>query len=373
MDFSFTEEQDELAGLARRILADMATESDLRRAESGPDRFDPRLWGELCRSGVSSVALGEDIGGGGAGVIEQCRVLVELGRAVAPVPMLASNVVAAAAIDRYGSSEQRSAWAARAAAGELVLSAAFVEEGGAPVDRPQTRAERSGDGWRVSGTKTVVPAGAVAGAVLVPASTPEGAAVFIVRGGDPGTRVERQHVVDGDSEAILHLQDVRVGADRLLGAVGDGAAIGSWMLERGVLGLCALQLGTVERALELTAEYAKERVQFGRPIGTFQAVSGRLADCYIDVEAIRLTLWQAAWRLAEGLDCAAELATAKYWAADGGHRVAHAAVHIHGGVGIDLDYPLHRYFVAAKRGEFALGAATEHLRDLGALLADEPA
>jgi alkylation response protein AidB-like acyl-CoA dehydrogenase len=125
----------------------------------------------------------------------------------------------------------------------------------------------------------------------------------------------------------------------------------------------------VERALELTSEYARNRVQFGKPIGSFQAVAQRLADAYIDVEAVRLTMWQAAWRLSAGLPAGTEVATAKFWAADAGHRVAPAAVHVHGGVGIDLDYPLHRYFTAAKRCEFALGGATAQLRRIGAALA----
>jgi alkylation response protein AidB-like acyl-CoA dehydrogenase len=125
--------------------------------------------------------------------------------------------------------------------------------------------------------------------------------------------------------------------------------------------------------LELTARYASERVQFERPIGTFQAVAQRLADSYVDVEAIRLTLWQAAWRLGQGLPAATEVATAKFWAADGGHRVAHTAVHVHGGVGIDKDYPLHRYFVATKRNELSLGGATAQLRRIGSTLAAEPA
>ena len=123
-----------------------------------------------------------------------------------------------------------------------------------------------------------------------------------------------------------------------------------------------------ERALELTAEYAKTREQFGRPIGAFQAVAQRLADAYIDVEAIRLTLWQAAWRLEAGLPAEAEIATAKFWAAEGGHRVAHTAVHVHGGVGIDVSHPIHRYFAAAKRHEFALGGATAQLLRLGDVL-----
>ena len=124
-------------------------------------------------------------------------------------------------------------------------------------------------------------------------------------------------------------------------------------MSRGTVGVCAVQAGVLERALELTAEYARSREQFGRPIGSFQAVAQRLADAYIDVEAVRLTMWQAAWLLAAGSrsgpEVAAAVASAKFWAADAGHRVAHTAVHVHGGMGIDTSYPVHRYFVAAKR------------------------
>jgi len=124
--------------------------------------------------------------------------------------------------------------------------------------------------------------------------------------------------------------------------------------------------GVIERALELTAEYARSRVQVGRPIGSFQAVTQRLADAYIDAEEVRLTMWQAAWLLAEGDDAAGTaVATAKFWAADAGHRVAHTAVHVHGGLGIDMSYPVHRYFVAAKHHEFTLGGATAQLRRIG--------
>jgi acyl-CoA dehydrogenase len=158
-----------------------------------------------------------------------------------------------------------------------------------------------------------------------------------------------------------------VPADRLLGGTGSGAA--GRLAARATIGLCALQLGVAERALELTAAYARSREQFGKPIGSFQAVSQRLADGYIDVEGMRLTLWQAAWRLAEGLAAGTELATAKFWAAEGGHRVAHTAVHVHGGVGIDTDGEVHRYYVTAKHNEFALGGATAQLRRIGAVLA----
>ncbi|HEX2176670.1 MAG TPA: acyl-CoA dehydrogenase family protein [Nocardioidaceae bacterium] len=373
MDFAFTDTQEDLAALTRRIVSDLVTDDALRRADQQPDRFDTRLWRELATAGVLGVALPDDVGGGGCGVVEQCRALVELGRGVAPVPMVSAIAMGAAAVAEFGSAEQRDRWARPAAAGDVVLTAALVEEGQPEPTAPTTRAERTDDGWLLTGTKTTVPAGMIADAVLVPASTEDGAAVFLVPTDSRGLTRERQVVVDADSEALLTLQQTPVTSQQLVGRAGQGAEVVRWVLDRGVLGLCALQLGTVERALEMTAEYAKERVQFGRPVGSFQAVSQRIADAYIDVEGVRLTLWQAAWRMAEGLDCDAELATAKFWAAEGGHRVAHTAVHIHGGVGIDRDYPLHRYFVAAKRNEFALGAATEQLRRLGTLLADEPA
>ncbi len=129
----------------------------------------------------------------------------------------------------------------------------------------------------------------------------------------------------------------------------------------------------LERALELTSEYAREREQFDRPIGSFQAVSSRLADGYIDVKGLRLTLTQAAWRLSEDLPADVEVSTAAFWAADAGHRVAHTTVHVHGGVGIDLDHPVHRYFLAAKQTEFAVGSATGQLLRIGRELADTPA
>ncbi len=160
-----------------------------------------------------------------------------------------------------------------------------------------------------------------------------------------------------------------LGEDRL---VASGDAV-HWLVARATVALCALQLGVLERALELTAAYAREREQFGRPIGSFQAVAQRLADGYIDVEAARLTMWEAAWRIAQPLSCPTEIATAKFWAAEAGHRVAHTAVHVHGGTGIDTDGALHRYFVAAKRNEFALGGATDQLRRLGRELAETPA
>ena len=154
--------------------------------------------------------------------------------------------------------------------------------------------------------------------------------------------------------------------------MGDGEAL-DWLVTHRAVGLTAYQLGVLERALELTSEYARTREQFDRPIGSFQAVAQRLADDYIDIQGLRLTLTQAAWRLSENLPSQTEVATAAFWAAEAGHRVAHTTVHVHGGVGIDTDVPVHRYFITAKQTEFALGGATAALRLIGRELADTPA
>lgn len=371
MDFAETESQAELAGLARKILTEQVTPERLAAAEAGPDRFDAALWADLAGAGVLAAALPEALGGAGLGFLDMCSVLIEMGRAVAPVPYLASAVLGAGAVARFGSAAQQEEFAVPAGRGELILTAALAEEDGDDPAAPSARAERAAaGGWVLSGVKTTVPAAPLAALLLVPAVTPDGVAVFLVRPGDAGVTVARQQVTSGDSTGRVVLDGVRVGAGRVLGGgSAGGAAAAAWLLRAGTVGLCATAAGVTARALELTAEYARERVQFGKPIGGFQAVAQRLADAYIDSEAVRLTMWQAAWRLAEGLPCTAEIATAKFWAADAGHRVAHTAVHVHGGVGIDLSHPAHRFFVAAKHCEFMLGGATMQLRRLGAELA----
>jgi 3-oxocholest-4-en-26-oyl-CoA dehydrogenase beta subunit len=207
-----------------------------------------------------------------------------------------------------------------------------------------------------------VPAALRADLFLVPCAAPDGVRVFLVEPSDDGLGVEPQELTSFAPAGRLALDGVVVGDERVLG----GAEVADWLVARATVGLCALQAGVVERALELTAEYARTRVQFGRPIGSFQAVAQRLADGFIDVEAVKLTMWQAAWRLASGRPADTEVATAKFWAADAGHRVAHTAVHVHGGLGIDVSYPVHRYFVAATHHEFMLGGATAQLRRIGA-------
>jgi 3-oxocholest-4-en-26-oyl-CoA dehydrogenase beta subunit len=366
VDFTLSENQQELAALTRRVLTDRVTPERLREVEAAGDRFDPALWAGLAAAGVLAAALPEDLGGAGLGLLEQCSVLTEIGRAVAPAPYLASIVLGAGALARFGTPDQAKRWAEPAGRGELILTAALSDEDGTPA----VTAEQVAGGWRLSGTKTAVPAGPRADLTLLPALTAHGVLVFLIERSDLSITRQPQRLVDGDLAARLELDGVELPDERVLGGPPAGAEITGWLTSRATVGLCALQLGIAERALEMTSDYAKTRVQFDKPIGSFQAVAQRLADAFIDVEAIRLTMWQAAWRLAADLPCEPEIATAKFWAADAGHRVAHTAVHIHGGVGIDTSYPLHRYFVAAKRAEFELGGATAQLRRIGAALAN---
>jgi alkylation response protein AidB-like acyl-CoA dehydrogenase len=225
----------------------------------------------------------------------------------------------------------------------------------------------------LTGSKAVVPAGALADLFVVPADTSSGLTVFLVHADDPGVAVVPQHLSGQEVAARLELDRAAVPLDRVIGNIGEGAGIVEWLTERLTVAVCAEQVGVLEGALALTAEYAKTRKQFDRPIGTFQAVSQRLADGYIDVLGARLTMWQAAWLQSQELPATREIAIAKLWAADAGHRIAHTTVHVHGGVGIDLDGEAHRYFTAAKRLEFLLGGSTDQARAIGGLLAGDPA
>ncbi len=369
MDFSLSEEQQEIAALARRILEDEVSEEVLRASEAGEVRFDLSTWEALADAGLLGIGLPEDAGGGGYGIVEQCLVLEEVGRTVAPVPVAASTVLGAAPIAVFGDDAQRQRWVRPAAVGGIVLTAALAEPGNRQPDQPATTATELGGRWRLDGAKTCVPAGTIADAVLVPATTAAGtSAVFVVERAAPGLRIEAQQVTNGDTEARLTLDALTVDADALLGGDRSGEVL-EWMVQHATVALCAQQLGVLGKALEMTAGYTKQRVQFDRPIATFQAVGQRMADSYIDVEGLRLTLWQALWRLEQGLPAATEVEVAKFWASESAHRVAHAAVHLHGGTGIDRDYPLHRYFLAAKAIEFALGTATDQLLRIGRTLA----
>ncbi|WP_099020559.1 acyl-CoA dehydrogenase family protein [Mycolicibacterium palauense] len=368
MDFSTSEASDDLGGLVRTITESVCTPEHQRELDGLDERFDRDLWRALTDADVLSAAAPESLGGGGYGPLEQTAVLVALGRQLGAVPYLESVVLAAAALAESGSPALQQQWATPAVSGQKILTIALAGEmGDGPVQATAIPDGRAG--YRLTGARTQVPYAPVADAFLVPAETDTGTVLFLVAAEDPGVTVTSLDTTGHGSVGRLELREVDLDAER---AAGGGELVG-WIRARHALGLTAFQLGVLERALELTAEYAREREQFDRPIGSFQAVAQRLADGYIDVKGLRLTLTQAAWRVAEDLPSDIDVRTAAFWAAEAGHRVAHTAVHVHGGVGIDIDHPVHRYFLAAKQTEFAVGNATGQLLAIGRELADTPA
>ncbi|HVA02623.1 MAG TPA: acyl-CoA dehydrogenase family protein [Acidimicrobiales bacterium] len=372
MDFSFTEEQEAVRELAARIFSDLATPERLKEVEATDDRFDAKLWSELAAAGLLGIWLPESVGGSGLGFVAAGIVAEETGRVAAAVPYVASAVLGAGPIVHFGTEDQQRRWVAPMVAGDLVLTAALVEQRGDPFT-PHTTATRQGDGWRLDGTKSFVPAGMIAQVLVVSARTDDGIGLFVVDPSASGVSRQGQEATSRQIEAEIELSGVVVGPGDVLVTGPAGVDALRWLLEHAEAALCLSVAGACDAAVKLTAQYTTTREQFGKPIATFQAVGQRAADAYIDAEAVRLTAWQAAWRLAEGLPATSEVAVAKYWADEGGQRVVHAAQHLHGGMGVDRDYPLHRYYLLTKHLALTLGGATTSLLRLGDVLASEPA
>jgi alkylation response protein AidB-like acyl-CoA dehydrogenase len=370
VDFSLSEEQAAVAEAAAKLFEGHLSDERRAAVAAAGDGFDRDLWAALAGANLLGLAVPEEHGGSGLGFGEISVLLEEAGRAAAPVPLWAALVLGGLPVAEFGTPEQRERLLRPLAAGQAVVTAALVEVGTDP-DRPLTTARPHGGGWILDGTKICVPAGLVASTFLVPARTGEAVGVFLVPAGAPGLSVTRQDTTTDIPEARLDLNEVPVGPADLLGPPGGGSAVLAWLHLRATSGLCSLMAGTCQEALRMTAAYAVTRKQFDRAIATFQAVGQRAADAYVDTEAVSLTARQAAWRLSAGLPAEEEVAIAKFWAADGGQRVVHAAQHIHGGLGVDRSYPLHRYFLAAKQIELTLGGATANLLRLGALMAEQ--
>ncbi len=369
MDFTFSEEQEAVRDLAAQVFEGHATTERVKEVERSDDGFDRELWRALADAGLLAIAVPEEHGGSGLGLIELCLLLEQQGRRVTPVPVWPTLVLGALAIAEFGTPSQQQAWLSRVARGDVVLTTALSETGVNDPLRPSVTATGDGESVRLDGTKVSVPAAHIADRVLVPASTGDGGlGVFLVDPAGPG--VERTGATTTDRSKVAHLSFAGAPAEPL---ADEGRRVTTWMLDRALVGLCAMQAGVAEGALRMAADYTSERQQFGRPLSTFQGVALKAADAYIDTEAMRVTLWQAAWRLTAGLDAAKEVMVAKWWAAEGGQRVVHITQHLHGGMGADVDYPVHRYFLWGKQIEDTLGGASAQLARLGRALAEAPA
>ncbi|MFE7931125.1 acyl-CoA dehydrogenase family protein [Streptomyces sp. NPDC057456] len=420
MDFTFTEEQQAAAEAARGVFAGVAPDdvpSPALTRGAVADDFDRALWARLASADLLSLLLDEEFGGAGLDAIALCLVLREASKVLARVPLL-ENSAAVAALQAYGGPELKSSLLARAGRGEIVLTvAANGRTGHDPAELAVTarqhdtadgsggsggtdragesdRARGAGEGyqtgtadgqgvggpgepggaeWVLDGVQTVVPWAYDADFVVVPARTEDDRSVLaVVARGHEGVVLAEQISTTGERLGELRLESARI-ADRDV-VTADGA----WQWLRALLttGTCAQALGLGERVLAMTSEYVGKREQFGHPIASFQAVAVQAADRYIDLRAMEVTLWQAAWRIAAGtpgaLPASGDVAVAKIWASEGVRRVVQTAQHLHGGFGADVDYPLHRYHAWAKHLELSLGPAAAHEEALGDLLAAHP-
>lgn len=371
MDFTFTEDQSAIRELAYQIFTDRASDEFWLEFSRGKDTYDENLWQTLAEQGLLGIAIPESAGGSGLGLTELCMVLEEQGRRVAPVPVYASLVLGGLPLLEFGSEEQQQRYLQPLAAGSLKMSAAIAELGMNAALVTEVTAQQNGEGWVLNGSKAAVPDGAVADVILVPARTADDQqTMFLLDTKASGVEVTPVEIgLSGERAAHISLTDVALGGDALLGTAEQGADILVWLEERANIGHCALQVGVTEEAMKRTAEYVSERKQFGVPLGTFQALAMRMADSYIDVEGIRSTYWLALWRLSENKDARAEVRAAKWWACDAAHRIVSTSQHLHGGMGADVEYPIHRFFLMAKQISFSLGNASQQLEKLGQLLA----
>ncbi|MBT2490587.1 acyl-CoA/acyl-ACP dehydrogenase [Streptomyces sp. ISL-96] len=372
MDFTFTEEQQAAVEAAKAVFSGVAPDqvpSPALTPGAVAEDFDRPLWARLAGCDLLSLVLAAEHGGAGLDPIALCLVLRESAKVLARVPLLETSAVAMA-VQAYGSPELAAEILPRVGRGELVLTAGANGRTGHDPAELAVTAQRDGGQWLLDGVQTGVPWAQSADRIAVPAHTGAGRAVLaLVPRDHPGVTLADQVSTSGERFAEVRLDSVRVTAPQVI----DTEGAWDWLRDLLTTGTCALALGLGERVLAMTSEYTGKREQFGFPVATFQAVAVQAADRYIDLRAMEVTLWQAAWRLATGshgaLPVTGDVAVAKIWASDSVRRVVQTAQHLHGGFGADTDYPLHRYHAWAKQIELSLGPAAAHEEALGDLLA----
>lgn len=374
MNFEFSEEEEAVSALAAQILGDATSFDRLREVEADADGpgYDKELWGALAEANLLGLALSEDHGGQDWSFLALCMLFEQAGRNLAPIPLLESIVYTALPIQQFGSDTLKKELLPQVIAGDAVLTAALFELGDPALARKaRTRADASGDGFSLSGEKVCVPYAAAADKILVSAQGDAGLGLFLVDPSAAGVTLAQQETTAHERQFVLTLDGVSISGNDVVAAPGRGEEVLDWLEPRAATVLSALAVGVASEGLQQTAAYTSERKQFDKPIGSFQGVSLRAADAYIDVEAMRTTMWQAAWRIDNGESGEKQAAIAKWWACMGGHRVSHTCQHLHGGIGADIDYPIHRHFLRLKHIAMTLGGSNEQLANLGARMAEE--
>lgn len=365
MDFQFNDDQRAIADLAGQIFSDQVTDEYLRHRPPG---VDAQLWQLLAESGLTAACLDEEFGGSGMGQLELALMLEAQGRSLAPVPLAISSI-ASLALARFGEATEAAQWLPGVITGKHWLTAALSE---VAASRPVPfTSQRNADGWLLEGVAEQVTWAEGAGVVLIPARSDDGNwHWFVLPVNAAGVSLQAQLSTHPEPRCQVRAEAVQLPASALLRQ--DGPTLAKWLLARMRVALAAQTLGVVEEALARTAAYTMERQQFGKPLAAFQAVAHRAAEGYVDRETLRTVVWSAAWRLdTDQPDAEADALTAKWWAAEVAHRIGHTGQHLHGGIGADVDYPIHRFYLWAKGLEFSLGGAGQQLAELGRQLADQ--
>jgi len=361
-----SEDQELLAKTALDFAREHSPVSRVRALRDGsdPTGFSRALWKRMAELGWVGILIPESHGGAGMGLADLAVVLEALGRTLAPEPFLSTVLLGGQAIALGGSEAQRQAWLPRVAAGDALLTLAWQEARSRyDLRRVAATAESEGDGWRLAGEKIQVLDAHVADAFIVSARTGAGAelGLFLVPAGAPGLSITRQTRIDARNAGLVRLEGVRVGRDARLGGTEDGAALLERVIDRATAGLCAEMLGGMSQVFDDTLQYLKTRVQFGVPIGSFQALKHRAAKLFMEIELARSAVMAAVRAADEGdADLPALVSLAKARCSDAFVLAANEGVQMHGGVGMTDEYDLGFYMKRARVAEMTFGDAAWH-------------
>lgn len=367
MNFALTDEQELLKKEARHFLEMECPKSLVRKLESSDLGYSPELWKKMADLGWLGLVIPEQYGGVGGNLMDLAVLFEEVGRAAFPSPLFSTVVLGVTSVLDAGDEEQKKRLLPGVASGEAILTVALTEP---EADyRPgfyRTRALRRGNRFSISGTKLFVQYAHMANCILVVARTGRanatggGLSVFVVGRETRGMTLAPLVTIGGDKQFEVAFDRVSSAMSEILGGLDNGWPVVESMSGKAAAIRCVEMVGVAQKALEMTASYASTRIQFARPIGSFQAVQHRMADMMTDVEGARWLSYQAVWRLSRAMPAEREVAIAKAWTSDACQRVTAGAQHIHGGVGMDLDYDLHFYFRRAKALELDFGSAPVH-------------
>ncbi|HMJ10613.1 MAG TPA: acyl-CoA dehydrogenase [Polyangiaceae bacterium] len=366
MKLTFDEQQEELARTARAFVTSSTPIARVRALRDSRDAigFSREIWQQMADLGWTGLCLPEQYSGLGLGFVELCIVLEEAGRRLVPEPLISTLLLGAQALLLGGTPAQKARFLPRVAAGTAVLGLAFQERGSRyELDRIETVAERTPQGFRLRGEKTNVLDGHVADAWVVSARTEQGLALFLVDSSTPGVEIVRQQRIDSRNAANIRLAGVELTSDALLGRPGQGLELLGRVVDRAAIGLSAEMLGSASQTFEDTLAYLKTRKQFDVTLGSFQALQHRAARLFIELSLARAAVLAAARAVDEAPEQVARMASlAKARASDLFVHVANEAVQMHGGIGVTDECQLGFYLKRARVAELTFGDAAWHRR-----------